>query len=452
MNRKLVCILACSMLVFAAGCLKKTQDKTAESEASAVVQGESAPIAEVQVVEVAEAVQEHVHGPGCAHGAHGEQAGHDPHAGHNHGPHIAAPTDVSHAPADAQKTASGLAYKKLKTNEQGRGIQASDLVEVHYTGWTTDGHMFDTSRHAGKPALFTPNDLIPGMKEALLLAKTGEILRVWIPAELAYAGQPGAPQGTLVFEFEIADVVTPVMPPNEPPQAATVLPSGIAYHVVRSSGSGKSIGEEDFVSIEFVGWTQKDGNRFHSSREIGEELKAPVSTFFPGWKEVLPRIQQGDLVHVWVPQALGISPEGADGLEGTLIFELMVSEVFSMPTAPADVAAPPADAIKTASGLASKVLTAGTGTAHPKATSQVKVNYSGWTTDGMMFDSSVLRGEPAVFPLYAVIAGWTEGVQLMVVGEKRRFWIPEALAYQGAPGAPQGMLVFDVELLEIVQE
>ena len=59
------------------------------------------------------------------------------------------------------------------------------------------------------------------------------------------------------------------------------------------------------------------------------------------------------------------------------------------------------------------------------------MHYSGWTTDGKLFDSSVLRGEPATFPLNGVIAGWTEGVQLMVEGEKTRFWIPEALAYKG---------------------
>ncbi|MCA9563930.1 MAG: FKBP-type peptidyl-prolyl cis-trans isomerase, partial [Myxococcales bacterium] len=111
--------------------------------------------------------------------------------------------------------------------------------------------------------------------------------------------------------------------------------------------------------------------------------------------------------------------------------------------------APPADAETTASGLASRVLTAGTGTRHPSATSRVRVHYSGWTTDGNMFDSSVARGEPAEFGLNQVIAGWTEGVQLMVEGETRRFWIPEDLAYQGRPNRPAGMLVFDVELLGI---
>jgi FKBP-type peptidyl-prolyl cis-trans isomerase len=120
-------------------------------------------------------------------------------------------------------------------------------------------------------------------------------------------------------------------------------------------------------------------------------------------------------------------------------------------TAPADVAAPPTDAKKTGSGLAYRVLQPGTGTKHPRATDTVVVHYSGWTTDGKMFDSSVARGQPATFPLDGVIAGWTEGLQLMVAGEKARFWIPAKLAYGEKPrgGAPGGTLVFDVELLEI---
>jgi len=118
--------------------------------------------------------------------------------------------------------------------------------------------------------------------------------------------------------------------------------------------------------------------------------------------------------------------------------------------APPDVKAPPADAKKTSSGLAYKVIKAGTGKTHPREFSQVTVHYSGWTTDGKMFDSSVTRGEPATFGLNEVIKGWTEGVQLMVEGEKTRFWIPGQLAYDNSqrPGAPKGTLVFDIELLK----
>ena len=116
--------------------------------------------------------------------------------------------------------------------------------------------------------------------------------------------------------------------------------------------------------------------------------------------------------------------------------------------APPDVAAPPANASKTNSGLVSRVIKPGTGKAHPGKSDLVTVQYTGWTTDGQMFDSSVTRGEPATFPLDGVIAGWTEGVQLMVEGEKTRFWIPQALAYKGQ-SPPYGMLVFDIELLGV---
>jgi peptidylprolyl isomerase len=118
--------------------------------------------------------------------------------------------------------------------------------------------------------------------------------------------------------------------------------------------------------------------------------------------------------------------------------------------APPDVAAPPANALKTASGLASKVITVGLGSVHPTPRSEVTVHYTGWTTDGKMFDSSVQRGKPSTFSVNEVIPGWTEALQLMVVGEKRRFWIPENLAYPNpGPGDPKGMLVFDIELLDI---
>ena len=125
----------------------------------------------------------------------------------------------------------------------------------------------------------------------------------------------------------------------------------------------------------------------------------------------------------------------------------LVTLAQSIP-APSDVQAAPKEAKRTPSGLAYKVIKPGTGKEHPTAASAVTVHYTGWTTDGKMFDSSVTRGQPATFPLNRVIAGWTEGVQLMVEGEKTRFWIPENLAYKGER-PPLGMLVFDVELLKI---
>ncbi|HEY3354219.1 MAG TPA: FKBP-type peptidyl-prolyl cis-trans isomerase [Polyangia bacterium] len=238
------------------------------------------------------------------------------------------PPDVAAPPADAQKTPSGLASKVLKKGTGKVKPKPTDTVKVHYTGWTTDGNMFDSSVARNTPATFPLNRVIPGWTEGVGLMVVGEKRRLWIPQDLAYKGRPGAPAGMLVFEVELLDIVAP-------------------------------------------------------------------------------------------------------------------------PEAPKDVKAAPKDAQKTSTGLASKVLKKGTGTAHPTPADRVTVHYTGWTTDGKMFDSSVVRGQPATFPLGRVIPGWTEGVQLMVEGEKRRFWIPEELAYKGRPG-PQGMLVFDVELIKIL--
>lgn len=105
----------------------------------------------------------------------------------------------------------------------------------------------------------------------------------------------------------------------------------------------------------------------------------------------------------------------------------------------------------TASGLQYQILKAGTG-ARPTISDNVKVHYEGKLIDGTVFDSSYKRGEPATFPLDQVIAGWREGVPLMQVGAKYRFFVPPALGY-GAPGSaeiePNSVLIFDIELLDI---
>lgn len=109
------------------------------------------------------------------------------------------------------------------------------------------------------------------------------------------------------------------------------------------------------------------------------------------------------------------------------------------------------DVKATASGLQYKVLQEGTGSEHPVASSKVKVHYHGTLIDGTVFDSSVERGEPIEFGLNQVIKGWTEGLQLMVVGEKTRLYIPSELAYgNGSAGVitPGSTLIFDVELLD----
>jgi len=239
---------------------------------------------------------------------------------------IPAPDNVAKPPAEASKTASGLASIVLQPGTGKTKPLPTDLVTVNYTGWTTDGKMFDSSFAHNPPNTFPLNRVIKGWGEGVQLMVAGEKRRFWIPQEIAYNGMAGRPAGMLVFDIELLDM--------QP------------------------------------------------------------------------------------------SPE----------------------TPPADVAAPPKDAKKTASGLAYKSLRAGKGGSHPTERSNVTVHYTGWTTDGKMFDTSVDKGQPISFGLGEVISGWTEGLQLMTVGEKMRFWIPEKLAYKGER-PPRGMLVFDVELL-----
>jgi FKBP-type peptidyl-prolyl cis-trans isomerase len=247
------------------------------------------------------------------------------------------PSDVKAAPADAEKTASGLASKVLKAGTGSKKPGPRDNVTVHYSGWTTDGKMFDSSVKNGKPTSFPLNQVIKGWTEGLQLMVEGEKRRFWIPADLAYGENPGGgrPGGLLVFDVEL----------------------------------------------------------------------------------------------------------------------LGIKEAPKPPPTPEDVAKAPDDAEKTNSGIASRVLTKGTGADHPKATDQVKVNFSGWTTDGKLFESTVMQGSPVVFPLDKVLPGLSEGIQLMVLGEKRRLWIPGKLAFgdNPRPGAPSGTLVFDVELLEVIK-
>ena len=125
------------------------------------------------------------------------------------------------------------------------------------------------------------------------------------------------------------------------------------------------------------------------------------------------------------------------------------------PAAPAPQAdtAPKSEMITTASGLKYQVMKRGTGTVSPKATDTVNVHYHGTLLDGTVFDSSVQRGQPISFPLNGVIPGWTEGLQLMKVGDKFKFEIPPNLAYGANSPSPKippnSTLVFEVELLGI---
>lgn len=238
---------------------------------------------------------------------------------------------------------------------------------------------------------------------------------------------------------------------NNPPATAKKTASGLVSNVIKAGTGKEHPTPQDKVVVDYSGWT-KDGKMFDSSIPRHSPASFGVSQVIAGWTEGLQLMVVGEKRRLWIPAKLAYGERPMPGAPaGDLVFDVELLDIAQAPKAPADVKAPPKTAKKTASGLYYRTLQKGTGKDHPSATSNVTVHYSGWTTDGKMFDSSVSRGQPASFSLNQVIKGWTEGVQLMVVGEKTRFWIPAELAYGSnpRPGAPSGMLVFDIELLNI---
>jgi FKBP-type peptidyl-prolyl cis-trans isomerase len=238
-----------------------------------------------------------------------------------------------------------------------------------------------------------------------------------------------------------------------PPEASKTT-SGLASKVL-APGTGKTHpSPTDKVKVHYTGWTTS-GRMFDSSVTRGEPITFPLNGVIPGWTEGVQLMVVGEKRRFWIPAALayGEHPRGGQPA-GDLVFDVELLDITAAPKPPAvpeDVKAAPASAKKTASGLAYRALSPASGTVHPTVASRVVVNYSGWTTDGKMFDSSITRGEPARFGLGNVIKGWTEGVQLMTKGQKMRFWIPATLAYgdkPSRPGAPAGPLVFDIELID----
>ena len=237
---------------------------------------------------------------------------------------------------------------------------------------------------------------------------------------------------------------------ENPPADAVKTDSGLAYKITAPGRGSVHPTMNDLVKVVTLFWTKESVESKPSSLSTPTQPILVGAIVASGLREALTLMTTGQRMRLWLPEKLAFA--GAAGKpKGPLMVDVMLLDVIAPPTTPPDVAAAPADAKKTKSGLASKVLKPGTGTVRPKSSSVVTVHYTGWTPDGKMFDSSVIKGQPATFPLSDVIKGWTEGVQLMVVGEVRRFWIPGRLAYDGVDqaGVPKGALVFDVELIAI---
>ncbi len=360
-----------------------------------------------------------------------------------------------------QETKSGLKYQVVKAGD-GALAKKGDFVRVHYTGTFADGRKFDSSR-GGKAFTFTVGvrGVIDGWDEALQLMNTGAQLKLHVPWKLAY-GENGRrptipPKTDLFFEIELLEIMQSMTLVKPSGESAKALESGVKYQTLRK-GSGKPPAAEQGVSLRLALYNTSEKLVF-STDDAGQAMGGQLKGLRIAGKE-LPFLRPlvgdmcvGDCVTVEVPGAQGFGAWTPDPrsipANSTTYWVIELRSINDVPK----FVMPSADKLKTTkSGLQYEVVSEGKGTA-PTARNGVSVMYTGWTTDGTLFDSGHARGEPTSFALGRVIPGWTEGVQLMKPGAVYRFVIPAKLAY-GQNGAgelikPGATLVFLIELLSV---
>lgn len=260
-----------------------------------------------------------------------------------------------------------------------------------------------------------------------------------------------------------------------------VLPSGLQYQILEEGpADGDAPETGDIIDIEYS-WAHLDGTKFDSSDSRGGLARTPfVPQLGEGVFEGMSLLSTGDKYRFFIPPALAFgeagTPDGIIAPNEALIFEVRLAEIAitakeleEQAQAQQQIAqdnlekaksflsenAQKEGIITTDSGLQYKVLEQGpSDQASPTAFDQVKVHYRGTLIDGTEFDSSYSRGTPTEFGVGNVISGWTEGLQLMSVGDKYQFFITPELGYGENPrpgGAigPNDALIFEVELLEV---
>ena len=228
--------------------------------------------------------------------------------------------------------------------------------------------------------------------------------------------------------------------------------SGLQY-VLNQKGSGDKANSGDTVFVHYTG-KLTNGTVFDSSVERGQPLsfKLGIGQVIQGWDEGISLLSVGDKATFTIPSDLAYGSQGAGGVIGpdeTLIFEVELMDI-QQPLKPFNIEGK--ETKTTDSGLKITKLNSTDGDS-PVAGKIVAVHYSGFLTDGSLFDSSVERAAPFSFPLGQgqVIQGWDEGIALLKVGEKAQLEIPHELGY-GEHGHPpvipaKATLIFDVELL-----
>ncbi|MBK7075450.1 MAG: FKBP-type peptidyl-prolyl cis-trans isomerase [Myxococcales bacterium] len=214
------------------------------------------------------------------------------------------------------------------------------------------------------------------------------------------------------------------------------------------AGTGGRPGRNDNVELEFSGW-RPNGDTFITTAARKRALPRNLATTAPGFAAAVQSMQVGERAMVWVPAELSY-PGQPTGTPEATIYEIELVGFEPSPPTPPDVGAPPATAAATPSGLRSLVVKPGTGTTHPRSFDLVTYHYTAWDATGRLFDSSELRKRPTTTLGFREFRGIEEALTLMVVGERRRVWLPPSLTEQSLPGLPRGTLCYELEVTDLV--
>jgi FKBP-type peptidyl-prolyl cis-trans isomerase len=411
-----------------------------------------------------------------------------------------------------KKTANNLEYLFLKDQAGTKFIQDGSIVKMHIRTKIADSAMFDSYKMNNNEPIEQPltKQFLGAFMEGFALLTAGDSAILRLPIDTAFKGSPMPPfakSGDKVsYEVKIISVKTKAEADAEKEKASKVqngiddkllkeyiktknlktakTASGI-YYVIDKKGNGKHATAADKVKVHYKGY-KLDGSTFDSSYDRGQPIEFPLSGVIKGWTEGIPLFEEGGKGTLLIPSSLAYGQNAPPGstikANEVLLFDVELIKINPEPEvveAPSPVKAAPAaeevnspdpstqdqliqdfikknnlNAQKTASGLYYVIDKKGNGK-HATAADQVKVHYKGTLLDGTKFDSSYDRNEPITFPLSGVIRGWTEGIPLFEEGGKGKLIIPSALGYgpNGAGGVikPNEILVFDVELLQIIK-
>ena len=244
-------------------------------------------------------------------------------------------------------------------------------------------------------------------------------------------------------------------PPDvaRPPADAEVTSSGVASRVLAPGQGGASPRPNDCVRVRYTSW-KRDGSFHAATSDDAVPTTQCLRRTLPGLAEAVERMSVGEERRIWVPGKLGYrsTDPQAPAPSDDLTFDLKLLEVLRAPEVPSDLRSPPASALKTRSGLRVQVLQASAGARPSSPNQRMSVRFSGWTREGVLFESTELgAGRPASLTRADVVRGVGEALSLMRVGERARAWVPAALAFGDRPrrGAPAGELVYDLELVAL---